>query len=620
MPINKSNIKPFACRVTRINGTRNKSITNNLARKGLKLIPIVSILSLGIYLTSMPTHAATTLHFTIDSNPSMTITLQDANNTDLSDNSSTLSINPTTTGAFNSQNINILVGTNNYSGYELRMSTMNTTSLVSKTTYNNNGVNENYTIDTIPTKSNGYTLAEFSSTDGTELANSTMNKWGYMIASTSLAANQYTPNFNPLSTSGILINEYSETTGSNPHKTTITFGAKLNNELPSGQYDGTIVFVATAKPNPTCYDSGCTINYDSNGVNSTTTMAAQTVTSGTSSVMLWPSNFKNPAGTTSTSGYGFAGWNTKADGTGINYGPMETIDTNTIYAGGVTLYAKWIQSTADMQGWNGCSSMSVGQVTALRDNRDNNVYAVAKLADEKCWMIENLRLGSSATLSSSNTNNPILPLTQADGTTANHLSIATNIYSDFTQIDTSTLDTTNTTATINQMADTTQAVYSYGNYYNWYSATAGRGSSFGTKNASTDGDICPASWRVPSGGGLSNENFTSDGDTKETNEWYILGSHYINGIASGNGIKNQVFYNIGNKLRAYPNNMIASGSVYHRSSSYNRGIGTALWSRTTVTGEHAYNLSIVNDAVYLGNFHDSGSKYLGLPVRCLASN
>ena len=39
--------------------------------------------------------------------------------------------------------------------------------------------------------------------------------------------------------------------------------------------------------------------------------------------------------------------------------------------------------------------MTQGEVKALKDQRDNNVYTVAKLADGNCWMIENLRLDAA---------------------------------------------------------------------------------------------------------------------------------------------------------------------------------------------------------------------------------
>lgn len=173
--------------------------------------------------------------------------------------------------------------------------------------------------------------------------------------------------------------------------------------------DGVIItFYAQWKantPTPAACSAG-SICYDDNGANSVTKMGNQDWHSGSTIVAatLWASNFQR-------SGYGFAGWNTKADGTGTNYGPNETITDsnvlNTIQTSGLRLYAIWVEKAGDLQSWSGCSKLGQGKVTALRDTRDGNVYAVAKLADGKCWMVENLRLNDMVTISSSNTDSPI---------------------------------------------------------------------------------------------------------------------------------------------------------------------------------------------------------------------
>ena len=138
------------------------------------------------------------------------------------------------------------------------------------------------------------------------------------------------------------------------------------------------------------------ICYDGNGA-SAGTMDAQAATNG-SNVNLTPSNFSRP-------GYGFAGWNTMPDGTGTNYGPGETISMPS--SGGLNLFANWLKPTGVLQTWAGASSMNVGDVIALRDNRDNEVYTVAKLADNNVWITENLRLvPNTANFTVKNTNNP----------------------------------------------------------------------------------------------------------------------------------------------------------------------------------------------------------------------
>ena len=109
------------------------------------------------------------------------------------------------------------------------------------------------------------------------------------------------------------------------------------------------------------------------------------------SALLASSNF-------SRSGYGFQSWNTAEDGTGTDYGPNQSINTGNLSHVGLNLYAKWVpaETSVTMQTFDSTispySSAAIGTVIGLRDARDNNVYAVAKLADGKWWMIENLRL------------------------------------------------------------------------------------------------------------------------------------------------------------------------------------------------------------------------------------
>ena len=241
------------------------------------------------------------------------------------------------------------------------------------------------------------------------------------------------------------------------------------------------------------------------------------------SATLWASNFKRD-------GYGFAGWNTAYDYSGTYYGPNQTITTTAdIQTNGLSLYAVWIKSAGTIQNWNGCSSLAQGATTALTDERDGNTYAIAKLADGKCWTIENLRLADKDSsnndieLSNTNTHNPSLPLNNSwyyenqQGTlsTSNHLSATSDptstdpntawcTKSSSNCYDQSMLATNNTTLFTNNTSSSYSAssnVYSYGNYYNWYSATAGHGkygSSYGS-GYTAPGDICPAGWHLPTG-------------------------------------------------------------------------------------------------------------------------
>ena len=79
-----------------------------------------------------------------------------------------------------------------------------------------------------------------------------------------------------------------------------------------------------------------TVSYNANG--GLGTMASQLMTYGTSTA-LTPNAFTRD-------GYTFAGWNTKADGTGTNYTDEQSVSNlTTTNNGTVTLYAKWTTNT-----------------------------------------------------------------------------------------------------------------------------------------------------------------------------------------------------------------------------------------------------------------------------------
>ena len=364
-------------------------------------------------------------------------------------------------------------------------------------------------------------------------------------------------------------------------------------------------------------------------------MGNQPISNTATSATLYAPNYK-------CDGSGFVSWNTNPYGFGTDYGPNQTIEfTAGQYSNaGLKLYANWYGSEDEMQNWTGCSSMSIGDVTALTDNRDNNVYAIAKLADGKCWMIENLRLAdkdssnNDINLDSTNTHNPSLPLTNIydSGTTSNHLSPTSSLAYDSNTApegwckddstacdDQSRLRTDNTVLFANNTSSSYSAlsnVYSYGNYYNWYSATAGHGkygSSYGN-GYHAPGDICPAGWHLPKGGNKSQES---------TNEfWSLVVTGINNGVNPANYNSSEPYYtgnpegsNVSKALRAYPNNFIYSGYALEPSISYRNSSGQYL--SATGAGTNNYRLFLISSTTVRPGT-GSVSRHYGDTVRCVA--
>ena len=331
-------------------------------------------------------------------------------------------------------------------------------------------------------------------------------------------------------------------------------------------------------------------------------------------------------------GYGFAGWSTKSSAT-VNgndkvYGPNETIiasDLSYDSNHNAILYAVWVQSSGNLQSFSSsqCSSMSVGDVIALSDSRDNNTYAVGKLADEKCWMLENLRLEHTADITTSNTqshngsfggvfNGLAEPEFSFYGTTPNSLyttdssSTSLEIITGSNQmyriprynndnlqlnsISFSGVTLTPTPFDIRGSNKNTQW-YGYGNSYNWPAAVADTGEH--TVNGEiVMTSICPSGWRLPTGGPSS--DFTGLSTA-------LGGSDTV--------VQDEAATILSRKFASYPNNYVMSRSY---------GIGgdyISLWSATNYNNTNAYNMYIQGN----GYLDPSGrnSKNNGRIIRCV---
>ena len=414
-------------------------------------------------------------------------------------------------------------------------------------------------------------------------------------------------------------------------KLTTTYAAYISKTQPADTYSGQVIYTlvhpssaapstSNCEPGYICYDANADIN-EIEGTMSNQNLQARDWSScvnGTDNatycydaddnevdpstlpyqegvyvdnIALQASNFKRD-------GYGFAGWNDKADMSGTNYGPNQTIPVaQDMIDNGLTLYAHWVESTGNLQDWNGCSALNPNQVIGLTDTRDNNVYAVSKLADGNCWMIENLRLADTdsnnnpITLNSTNTNNPASAFTALSATSNEWCTD-----DDETCINQNKLNTSNTISfTNNTTGSQASDIYSYGNYYNWYAATAGTGTYSSGYGTNATGDICPNGWSLPTsntGGQFSTLDSAMGG----------TGSYQQTPEAS-------------NRWRTYPNNFLYSG-VWDGSAAGNRGVRGLYWSRTANYSSNAFGLNFNSEGVYPDTV--SLGKYYGYTVRCLA--
>ncbi len=441
-----------------------------------------------------------------------------------------------------------------------------------------------------------------------------------------------------------------------------TYAAYVSPTQPADLYQGkvkyTLVHPASAAPVAPVTNCGSgKICYVPNASGVTDSMGDQNVGTSATSATLWASNFKR-------SGYGFAGWSTTYDYSDPNgfYGPNEDIEFSALSSAGMPLYAIWVKSIGYLQNWSGCAGLSQGEVTALTDIRDDNTYAVAKLADGNCWMIENLRLDYDANITTSNTQSDngafggvFAGLAQPETANftatsgANDATTANSLYYAGTQVSPATInitqtnyagyrmpryrnDNTNTNSTINpnttvsNMTGTGQNVYSYGNYYTW--ATAMANTNYYDSPTATDANnktsetantsLCPTGWNLPRGG----DKTRIEG---ETSDFYALGLAIV-GTAPANYSSSTTPYWTNNSntegtdaskaMRTYPNNFLYSGYAY-TSSVDNRGSYGGYWSSTANNRYTSYYLRLNSSSVDPGTY--GRNKYNGSSIRCLTT-
>ena len=167
-------------------------------------------------------------------------------------------------------------------------------------------------------------------------------------------------------------------------------------------------------------------------------------------------------------------------------------------------------SLQDIDTWRG--SLTTGQTTLAKDDRDNRYYHVGKMADGRIWMLDNLALDltNSTTLNgmtSLNTNATSTALTALkSGNRSAGAQYATAGVTNWTSGHNYSIPSVNMVSKDIVPSGTPANSVGYnkiGGYYNFCAASAG---SYCYGNDTTSGspsgdaieDICPAGWKIPS--------------------------------------------------------------------------------------------------------------------------
>jgi uncharacterized protein (TIGR02145 family) len=285
------------------------------------------------------------------------------------------------------------------------------------------------------------------------------------------------------------------------------------------------------------------------------------------------------------------------------------------------------------------SNPNPSSTVTLTDTRNNQQYRVRKLADNNCWMIDNLKLELGVTnstnptldttiLEPANTNvtaNTPIYFTQDATSTGTALTGMTGNFTtsgDLTQTGAYSLTAPNLDAwrqvdpspTSTYCAGTSQDSYGgdlptgnltkCGYLYNFYTATASTApQSYNTYQATAPGDICPTNWHLPRGGDYDNANnefsqlnakmagFTDSQDSTYQNDYW---EYYSGWQPSGSW--QGVF------------------SGYYSSGFYDRGDYGYFWSATVDDSNDAFDLFFDSSYVYPDGLD---ARAVGFAVRCL---
>ncbi len=225
-------------------------------------------------------------------------------------------------------------------------------------------------------------------------------------------------------------------------------------------------------------------------------------------------------------------------------------------------------------GQDAASSLAINESLQLRDVRDGNIYTVGKLRDGQVWLLDNLRLGSDTEIT----------LTPADTNTATNFTLpasSTDKFSDNTAGWTTPGINTSLSNTIS-----TNGVYqgNIGVFYNYCAASAGTICAPKGENASNASyDICPASWRMPTGG--------------SSGEYQALYAAY-----------NSDYTNFQTALRTPLSGYFGVGSADYQ-GSYG-----GFWSSTRYDGYYMHSLYANASNVYPQDYY---WRNLGISVRCV---
>ena len=478
------------------------------------------------------------------------------------------------------------VGSSSSNYTDLRLSSSNTTNVFTNlssnkaalSNFSDNTWGYSYSTDSGSSWVSGNAGSTSSGYNGLPLYNSSNNASGVILASTNSAS-----------------------------ETSLQFkiGAKAASTQVSGTYTNTINFIGVGNVVTTTYS----LNYvdaSGEGKGLPASLSGQTTNDGVITL----------SDTTPTrTDYIFKGWcdtNNSSDPTtcsGNTYDPGRIYIIPAANQGGtvtVNMYAIWkdntpvytLQQFAAGTASTTCAAMSTGDTLTLVDGRDQTPYTIGKLADNNCWLLDNLALDLTdstvlSAMDSTNTNASDTTLGYLKGTSTGTTSdkYATAKVANWTSSYSYSAPLVNMgyKNTVPTDATSTAGGYKIGGYYNYCAASAGsycygNGTSYGTSSGDATESICPKGWRLPTG------NTSGEYQALYNNSNYNTYANYRAAL-----------------------HLPLSGSFINGSPS-NQGSNGYFWSSTRRNNNYMYGLYLNTSNIDPGY---SYYRYFGYSVRCV---
>ncbi len=522
-----------------------------------------------------------TTDFSITVNPSLNLSVSSANGE--------FQLTPTKTGFYDSASFNVYSSTNNATGYTLTMSTSKV-NLESDTINPTTGTEP--TIPTLAETADGISAAAFEASTSSDV----LNHYGISIAGA---------NYNAMKDEKEI--KKTEENNVTEDTTAISLAAKLDLLTVPGVYSTTINFQIVAnstdpvQPYP---EDPCIANPDCNPESGVTLQRAYEMAYTNAHKGMYEET--TPGSNTYQYIDSWNGGQYQGEGRDVRF---------------------LIQ---DMTPEVCATATAINSQALVLDIRDQSSYYIVKAADGRCWMQDNLALDltnvnvKNAMYSDTDTNhNTNTNATNAqlgylfnggrvsgDSSTDNLPEAGLNGWTNFISRSIPLINTAHTNVVPQGIDDPLKELaysesWKVGIYYNYCAASAGSycyNNGYDVPDTAIDAtaDICPAGWRIPTGGAIS-----STGNNAGGGEYQAL----FNSYPSIDGGESQ-YIRVRKALR-----LPLSGGVDIGSSVRDQGIYGSFLSSTYYSGTHMFDLLISNSSSVPGNYFD---REFGGSIRCIA--